>query len=81
MWWTYKITAEKTRYGFYKIPKNCTNAEFGNFEELHLLTSNEEIIKEKNKLLIPLYLQLRNQITEYKRNEAKQEIQRHGFEI
>lgn len=34
MWWTYRITAEKTKDGFYKIPKNCINADFGNFDEL-----------------------------------------------
>ena len=43
MWWTYKITAEKTRYGFYRIPKNCTNADFGNFEELLKNDSYREV--------------------------------------
>ena len=32
--WIYKIKAEKTKFGFFKIPKNCVNAEWGNFEEL-----------------------------------------------
>lgn len=32
--WIYKITAEKSKEGFYRIPKTCVNAEHGNFEEL-----------------------------------------------
>lgn len=48
---------------------------------MHLLTSNEEILREKNKLLIPLYLQLRTSITNYKRDETKQEIQRLSYEM
>ena len=48
---------------------------------MHLLTSNEEILREKNKLLIPLYLQLRTAITNYKRDETQQEIQRHSYEM
>jgi hypothetical protein len=29
----YKIKSEFTEYDFWKIPKNCVNAEWGNFEE------------------------------------------------
>jgi hypothetical protein len=32
--WIYKIKAKYTEHGFWKIPKNCVNAEWGNFEEL-----------------------------------------------
>lgn len=32
--WIHKVNAEKTKFGFFKIPKNCVNAEHGNFEEL-----------------------------------------------
>ncbi len=66
---------------YYKLFAEALAYEFGNFEELHLLTSNEEILKEKNKLLIPLYLQLRTAITNYKRDETQQEVQRHSFEM
>lgn len=38
-------------------------------------------MREKNKLLIPLYLQLRTAITNYKRDETQQEIQRHSYEM
>jgi hypothetical protein len=65
---------------YYKLFAEALAYEFGNFEELHLLTSNEEILREKNKLLIPLYMQLRTSITAYKRDEAQQEVQRHSFE-
>jgi len=32
--WIYKIKAKKSRHGFWKIPKNCVNAEFYRFEEM-----------------------------------------------
>jgi hypothetical protein len=47
--------------------------EMGDFEEVHQMSSNEEIIKEKNKYLIPLYLQLRGKIAAYKRDEVNVE--------
>jgi hypothetical protein len=43
---------------------------------LHMVSSNEEIIREKNKLLIPLYVELKNKISNYKRDEIKDEIRR-----
>lgn len=53
----------------------------GDFKELHLVSSNEEIIREKNKLLIPLYVELKNKISNYKRDEFKDEIRRSSLEI
>lgn len=38
--WIYKIKSKKSRYGFWKIPKNCVNAEFYRFEEM--LKSDEK---------------------------------------
>lgn len=64
---------------YYKLFAEALAYEFGDFNEVHLFTSNEEIIREKNKQLIPLYLELRNQITAYKRNELGEELQRHAF--
>ncbi len=32
--WIYKIKEEKNINGFWNIPKNCVNAEFGNFEQI-----------------------------------------------
>ena len=32
--WLYKIKAEKSEHGFYRIPKTCVNAEYGRFEKL-----------------------------------------------
>lgn len=34
MKWMYRIKAEKSKEGFYRIPKTCVNAYHGNFEEL-----------------------------------------------
>jgi len=31
--WIWKVTAEKSKFGFFRIPKNCVNAEWGNFEK------------------------------------------------
>lgn len=42
--WMYHITAEKSEHGFYRIPKTCVNAEFGNFEKL-LETDERRLIK------------------------------------
>ncbi len=42
--WIYKIKAEKTEDGFYKIPKNCVNAEFYRFEEM-LKSDERRLIK------------------------------------
>lgn len=42
--WIYKIKAKKTEDGFYKIPKNCVNAEFYRFEEM-LKTDDRKLIK------------------------------------
>lgn len=32
--WIWKVNSEKTKFGFFKIPKNCVNAEMYRFEEL-----------------------------------------------
>jgi hypothetical protein len=32
--WIYKIKGEKNTNGFWDIPKNCVNAEFGNFDQI-----------------------------------------------
>lgn len=63
---------------YYKLFAEALAYEVGDFEELHMVTSNEEIIKEKNKRLIPLYLDLRGQIAEYKRDPIKEEHERHA---
>ena len=34
MKWMYHITADKSKHGFYRIPKTCVNAYHGNFEKL-----------------------------------------------
>lgn len=34
MKWMYHITVEKSKHGFYRIPKTCVNAYHGNFEKL-----------------------------------------------
>lgn len=41
--WIHKINAEKTKFGFFKIPKNCVNAEWGNFEELLKRDEKKEV--------------------------------------
>jgi hypothetical protein len=41
--WIYKIRAEK-KYDFWKIPKNCVNAESHSFEEM-LRTDNKRMVK------------------------------------
>ena len=46
-----------------------------------MVSSNEEIIIEKNKHLIPLYLTLRGKIKAYKRDEAKEAVQKNTFEV
>lgn len=53
----------------------------GDFKELHMVSSNEEIIREKNKLLIPLYVELKNKISNYKRDEIKDEVRRSSLQI
>lgn len=58
---------------YYKLFAEALAYEMGDFEEVHRMSSNEEIIKEKNKYLIPLYLQLRGKIAAYKRDEIKVE--------
>ena len=42
--WIYRIKAKKSRYGFWKIPKNCVNAEFYRFEQM-LKTDEKKAIK------------------------------------
>ena len=44
MKWMYHITAEKSEFGFYRIPKTCVNAEFGNFE-ISLKTDDNRLVK------------------------------------
>ena len=53
----------------------------GNFQEVHLLSSNEEIIREKNKYLIPLYLTLRNKIAVFRKNEISELEQKYLFDL
>lgn len=55
--------------------------ELGDFNELHMVSSNEEIIREKNKYLIPIYLKLRNKIKEFKRDDEKEARQKASFDI
>lgn len=52
---------------YYKLFAEALAYELGDFQQLHRVTSNEEIIREKNKYLIPLFLQLRTLITTFKR--------------
>lgn len=66
---------------YFKLFAEALAYELGNFQELHLLSSSEEIIKEKNKYLIPLYLTLRNQIAAYRRDEVKALTEKHSFEL
>jgi len=42
--WIYKIKVKKSDDGFWKIPKNCFNAEFYRFEEM-LKTDDNKMIK------------------------------------
>jgi len=42
--WIHKINAELTEHGFYKIPKQCLNAQFYRFEEM-LKTDEKRLIK------------------------------------
>lgn len=53
---------------YYRLFAEAMAYELGDFHELHMVTSNEEIIRQKNKYLIPLYLTLRNKISEYLRD-------------
>ena len=41
--WIWKINSEKTKFGFFKIPKNCVNAEWGRFEELLKIDERKEV--------------------------------------
>ena len=66
---------------YYKLFAEALSYEVGDFEQLHIVTSNEEIIREKNKHLIPIYLRLRNQIANYKREPLTEEKQRHAFQV
>lgn len=56
---------------YYKLFAEALAYEVGNFDELHTVTSSEEVIREKNKVMIPLYLTLRNKIEAYKKDELK----------
>jgi len=42
------------------------------FNMLHRVRSNEEVIKEKNKLLIPVFNQIKLKIKEYKTDKEKE---------
>ena len=42
------------------------------FNLLHRVRSNEEVIKEKNKLLIPIFNQIKLKIKEYKTDKEKE---------
>ena len=64
-----------TQY-YYRLFAEALAYEMGDFKELHLVSSNEEIIREKNKLLIPLYVELKNKISNYKRDEIKDQVRR-----
>lgn len=41
--WIWKVKAEKSEFGFFRIPKNCLNAEHGNFEVLLKTDERREV--------------------------------------
>lgn len=42
--WIYKIKQKINKHGFYDTPENCTNAKFGNFDEL-LKSDDHKLVK------------------------------------
>lgn len=47
---------------------------------MHRVTSTEDIIREKNKMLIPIFLELRGKIASFKRDEEKEQHQKYLIE-
>lgn len=66
---------------YYKMYAEALAYETGDFQELHAVSSNEEMIREKNKFLIPLFLALRNKISNFKKDEVKEAKQKNIFEL
>lgn len=66
---------------YYRLFAEALAYELGDFHELHLVTSSEEIIRQKNKYLIPLYLTLRNKISNYSRNPEQEVRSKMAYEI